>query len=267
MLVAPRIRRLLAPNPSPLTGDGTNTYLVGEQDIVVVDPGPDLPEHIAAILAAASRGRRITALAVTHGHPDHLPAAFSLRERVGAPILGHPSLSGIDRPLHDGALLEMGDVPIAVLETPGHARDHLAFWIAADRVLLAGDLIAGTGTVVLDETADALERYLESLGRVLVLDPRVILPGHGPLISDGRAKIREYLAHRAERDRQILAVLQKGETTIDEIVRQVYTGVPPPLQPLAARNVRAHLARLASLGKVTRRGDRWRLSEDAGRWR
>lgn len=261
-VVAPGVRRLVAPNPSPLTGDGTNTYVVGEGRIAVVDPGPDLSEHVEAVLAAARRERgRLAAILVTHAHPDHLPAAYKLREHSGAHILAHPSVPGIDRPLFDGDHVDVGHVRLQVYETPGHAPDHLSFWHHAARVLFSGDLVAGRGTVALGEGRAALVHYLNSLDRMAALAPMAILPGHGPPIEDGAAKLFEYLEHRAERDRQILAALRDGPAGVDALVRRVYAGTDPHVLPLAARNVRAHLYRLEDAGRVHEIAGAWRLSE------
>lgn len=260
MLVAPRVRVLLAPNPSLMTGPGTNTYLIGEHEVAVVDPGPDLPAHVEAILAAvAETGGRIVASLATHAHPDHLPAAFRLRERTGAPILAHADVPGIDRALDDGAEVALGAERVTAYATPGHAREHLCFWLAADRLLFAGDLVAGVGTVVLDEQPGSLTRYLASLQRMQALGPSTLLPGHGPAVADGQAKLAEYSRHRAERDQQILSALDHGPASVETLVTQIYADTPAALHPLAARNVRAHLERLAEVGQVVRTGGRWAL--------
>lgn len=260
MLVAPAVHRLLAPNPSPMTGPGTNTYLIGQDEIAVVDPGPALPEHVEAILAAAAMvGGRITASLVTHAHQDHLPAAALLRDRTGAPILAHRDVSGVDRPLANGEEIIVGSLLLTAHETPGHASEHLCFWIESERLLFTGDLIAGAGTVVLADAHGSLAGYLASLQRMAALGPSTILPGHGPVVRDGLAKIREYQAHRAQRDRQILEALRHGPATIDRLVRRLYAGTPPSLYPMAARNVGAHLERLAENGQVTTENGHWRL--------
>lgn len=260
MLVAPGVRRALAPNSSAMTGPGTNTYLVGGREVSVVDPGPDLPGHVDAILdAVAANGGQVSALLVTHGHPDHLPAAYRLRRLLNRPIYGHPAVPEIDRPLADGTTVVAGDVALTVLETPGHAADHVCFWIETDRLLFSGDLISGAGTVVLGEERGSLARYLASLKRVEALGPSTILPGHGPVLPDGLAKIREYLAHRAERDRQIIDALCRGPLRVEQLVERLYQETPRGLYPMAARNVRAHLEKLAAEGVVNAQDGVWTL--------
>ena len=262
MQVAPGVRHLLAPNPSFMTGRGTNSYLVGEREVTVVDPGPDRPEHVAAILReVAEAGGRITGLLVTHGHSDHLPGAYRLRERTGAPIVGHPSLPGVDRPLADGEAVATRDGPLVAFDTPGHADDHLCFWREADRLLFSGDLVAGLGTVVLSQQPGSLTQYLASLHRMLDLAPQTILPGHGPVITDARAKLQEYLDHRALRERQLVDVLQLGPASIDELVQRIYYETPAELYRMAARNVQAHLEHLAAQGRASTDGQLWRLNE------
>ncbi len=259
-MIAPDIRRILAPNPSPTTGPGTNTYLIGGTEVVVVDPGPAQPEHVeGALRVVGESGGRVVAILVTHGHPDHLPGAALFQVPTGAPILGHRLTSGVDRHLADAEALDLGRRRIVALETPGHAADHLCFWLPADCLLFSGDLIAGVGTVVLENAPGALARYLASLHRLAALGPLAILPGHGPVVPNGQAKIAEYLAHRAMREAQIVDALRQGPTTADELVRRLYVDTPPELLSLAARNVRAHLEHLAAAGRAVVTGNRWEL--------
>jgi hydroxyacylglutathione hydrolase len=252
------LRRLVAPNPSPMTGDGTNTYLIGRTDVAVVDPGPAISDHVAAVLAALPPGGRVAAILLTHGHADHAGAVAALRQRTGAPVFGHAGLPDVDRPLEDGAGLDLAGERIEALATPGHADEHLCFWLPGPRVLLSGDLIAGRGTVVLSQTPGALSRYLASLERLRSLGRFALLPGHGPPIEDGASKVAEYLAHRAMRERQIVAALADGAATVDDLVARLYAETPPALHPMAARNVRAHLERLAELGQARQEGGHWR---------
>ena len=261
--ISERVARILAPNPSPMTLTGTNTYLVGRETLAVVDPGPDLPEHLDAIVAAvAARGRLAVSL-VTHHHDDHLPAARRLRERLGVPIAGHAELPGVDRPLRHEERVAVAGATLRAVETPGHTDDHVCFFLEAERALFSGDLIAGTGTVVVGAGRPDLARYLASLELVATLEPRVILPGHGPLVSDAAGKIREYLEHRLGRERQVLAELAGGGRTVDQIVATIYADVRPDLHPAAARNVRSHLWKLESEGRVEERAGVWVLSSGA----
>lgn len=244
------IRTFRAPNPSPMTGLGTNTYVLGRGEIVVVDAGPDVPAHVEALAAAG----RIVAQLVTHGHGDHLPGAVALRARTGAPIVGHPDLPGVDRAAVDREEVELAGFRLRALWTPGHAHDHCCFWLPDRRTLFSGDLIAGAGTIVLSEVANALTLYLDSLEKVIALDDSTILPGHGPAISDGHAKAIEYREHRFARERQIAGALP---ATVDELVARIYADTPAQLLPAATRQVRVHLERLASLGRARADGPRW----------
>lgn len=252
MLVAPRVRRLTAPNASPMTGPGTNTYLVGEREIAVVDPGPADPAHLDAIQAAAAGlGGRIALILLTHSHPDHLPGAWPLRERTGAPVLGWHTIGGIDQALGDEARLTVDGLQVAAVHTPGHAADHLAYWLPDDRTLIAGDLVSGFGTVVISPPGGDLLDYLTSLERVRALAPRVMLPGHWDPITDPAAKLAEYIAHRGDRERQIVAALAAGQETTLGIVQHVYADtIVPELVAVAQRSVLAHLLKLEREGRV-----------------
>lgn len=255
--ISERVARILAPNPSPMTLTGTNTYLVGQDTLAVVDPGPDLPEHLDAIVAAVEARGKLAVSLVTHHHDDHLPAAHRLRERLGVPIAGHADLPGVDRPLRHEERVVVSGATLRAIETPGHTDDHVCFLLEEERALFSGDLIAGTGTVVVGAGRPDLARYLASLEFVATLEPRVILPGHGPLVSDAAAKIREYLEHRLGRERQIVAELARGGRSIDAIVTVIYADVRPDLHPAAARNVRSHLWKLEAEGRAEERDGIW----------
>jgi glyoxylase-like metal-dependent hydrolase (beta-lactamase superfamily II) len=256
------IQRVLAPNPGPMTLTGTNTYLVGDGsgNLAVVDPGPDEPPaHLTAILDAARPLGTITTVLVTHRHGDHLPAALPLCERTGARLVGHADLPGVQRPVGDD---ELCFGPLRALVTPGHTRESLSFWDPTDGTLFTGDLVVGTGTVVVDDQPGALAQYLASLERLLALAPKTIYPGHGPLVEDGVGKLREYIGHRRQRLQQVLdALAARGEATVDELVAAIYTDLAANLIGPAGRNVRANLELLAAEGKVApASGQRWRLT-------
>jgi glyoxylase-like metal-dependent hydrolase (beta-lactamase superfamily II) len=259
------IERILAPNPGPMTLTGTNTYVLddGAGDLAVIDPGPDdIPSHLEAIVAAVERrGGPLRAVLVTHRHLDHLPLASRLHERFGAPLLGHPDLPGVQQPVADG---EVAFGSLVAYDTPGHTRDSLTFWDADQRLLFTGDLVLGTGTTVLDEAPGALSDYLGSLERLLALQPQTIYPGHGPIVEDAAAKLREYLMHRGQRVRQVLdALATLGTASVEQLVRAIYTDTPEHLYGAAARNVRANLELLSEQGTVVESPAGWRLSSSA----
>ena len=255
--ISERVARILAPNPSPMTLTGTNTYLVGQDMLAVIDPGPDLPEHLDAIVAAVEACGMLAVSLVTHHHDDHLPAARRLRERLGVPIAGHADLPGVDRPLRHDERVGVSGATLRAVETPGHTDDHVCFFLEEEQALFSGDLIAGTGTVIVGPGRMDLARYLASLELVGSLEPRVILPGHGPLVADAAVKVREYLEHRLGRERQIVAELTRDGRTVAQIVASVYADVRVDLHPAAARNVRSHLWKLEAEGKVEERAGAW----------
>jgi glyoxylase-like metal-dependent hydrolase (beta-lactamase superfamily II) len=251
------VRRVLAPNPSVYTLEGTNTWIVGRGPAIVIDPGPDLPEHLQEVAREADR---VAAVLVTHDHPDHAPGAAALAERVGAPVFAF-RLAGAER-LRAGQHVTADGVDLAVVHTPGHTSDHLAFFEASAGALFTGDAVVGRGTTFIDPPDGDLPAYLRSLRRMLDLGPRTIYPGHGPVVLRAPQKLREYLDHRQEREDQVLAELARGPRTIDEIVAAVYAEHAPDVRTLAARSVLAHLLKLEREGRVERPSSR---SED-GPW-
>lgn len=245
-----RIVRVLAPNPSPYTLEGTNTWIVGEDPAIVIDPGPDgLPGHLDEVARTAGR---VGAVLVTHDHPDHAPGAPAFAETVDAPLYAF-RLAGAEH-LRDGQVVRAGSLALTALHTPGHTSDHLAFLEPTAGALFTGDAVVGRGTSFIDPPDGDLARYLRSLQRLQGLAPRTIYPGHGPVVLDAPAKLEEYLAHRAEREDQILAGVAEGERTIDELVEAIYVGYPPEVRPLAARSVLAHLVKLEAEGRVEHAG-------------
>jgi glyoxylase-like metal-dependent hydrolase (beta-lactamase superfamily II) len=253
----PAFRTVTAANSSAFTLDGTNTYLAGRDRVIVVDPGPDDPAHVNAVLEGArARGGDVALILVTHGHRDHLGAAAALAAASGgsAPIR---RWEGGGASLADGETVEEGGVALRALHTPGHAADHVAFYWAAERVLFSGDLILGAGTVVLEPGEGALEEYLASLERVARLDLALIAPGHGSLIEDPAARVAEYLAHRRMREGQVLDALAGGARTPGEIVGVIYRDLDPALHPAAESTVRAHLLKLVREGRARREGNRY----------
>ena len=258
--LSPLVSRILAPNPSPMTLTGTNTYLIGRSEIAVVDPGPDLPEHVDAIVRSLQALGKSAVALVTHHHDDHLPAALRLRERLGMPVAGHADLPGVDRPLAHDAVLTLADATLRALHTPGHTWDHVCYFLEQERAIFAGDLVAGYGSLVVGPGRGELAASLRSLALLRGLQPEVIFPGHGPTVPDACAKLDEYVNHRAEREEQVLSGLAAGRATITALVERIYVGIVPGLVGHAARNVQAHLHKLEDEGKVARHGEEWRLT-------
>lgn len=262
------IRHLLAPNPGPMTGPGTNTYLLddGQGNVLVVDPGPeDHPEHIQRIEREAAEIGRIRAILVTHGHLDHLPGAYPIREHTGAPIVGHALLPNVDESLANEQTFRVGGLELVALDTPGHTDDSLCYWDVRSRTLFTGDVIAGSGTIVVDDRRGGLAKYMRSLRLLQDLGESTVYPGHGPLVPDGHAKAVEYYDHRAQREQQVLAELARGPRSIDQLVQAIYPDVIPALVRPAGRNVRSHLQKLEDEQRVRplADGERWELSPTA----
>lgn len=273
MTSAPPIRRLLAPNPSPLTGTGTNTWLVGASELAVIDPGPDDDRHLAAILQLVGPGQRIREIIVTHAHLDHSALARRLSSATGAPVHAFGSAmdgrsarmarladslptqgEGLDRgfaPDHrlvDGQRLEGPDYSLAALHTPGHLGGHLC--LALGDVLFSGDHVMGWSTTIVSPPDGDMAEYMASLDRLSAMPWSRFLPGHGDAIPDPAARLAELAGHRRQREGQILQMLEAGPTTIPLLTRRIYRDTPPALLPAAERNVLAHLIDLASRNLV-----------------
>ena len=218
---------ITAPNPGPLTLGGTNTYVA---DGTVVDPGPNDERHLKELLATGMVER----IVLTHRHPDHAAGATRLSELAGAPVLAF------------GAGISDGDVigGLVAVHTPGHAPEHLCFWHPESRTLLSGDLLAGEGSIMISPPEGELREYVASLERVRGLAPSRILPGHGPEVARAGEKIEGYLAHRREREARVVAALDSGARSLDEVVESAYADVPPPMRPYAELSAKAHLLKL-----------------------
>ena len=244
-----RVIRVLAPNPGIRELEGTNTWVVGDPPALVIDPGPDMPEHLREVERTAGR---IGAIALTHDHPDHAPGAARLAAWTKARAFAARPVEGMER-ARDGDAIGSGGVTLDVVATPGHSPDHLAFFERGARALFTGDAVLGRGTSVIDPPEGDLVAYLRSLRRMLELRPRTIYPGHGPVALNAAAKLEEYLEHRAEREEQVLAALAGGPSTPAEMVGEIYEGYQPEVLALAERSVLAHLLKLESEGRVDKR--------------
>lgn len=250
------VRRVLAPNPGVITLEGTNTWVVGADPAIVIDPGPDTDSHLDAVEREAGD---VAAVLVTHDHPDHAPGALPFARRVGARVHAY-RLAGAD-PLRGGQRFRAGGVDLTALHTPGHTSDHLAFLDRNTGALFTGDAVLGRGTSFIDPPDGDLAQYLRSLRRMLDLKPRTIYPGHGPIVLRAEEKLRDYLAHREEREGEVVQALAEGPRTIADIVEKVYAGYPKEVHGLAARSVLAHLLKLEHEGRAERTGP-----GEAGPW-
>jgi glyoxylase-like metal-dependent hydrolase (beta-lactamase superfamily II) len=242
-----RIERVLANNPGPFTGPGTNTWILddGEGRVVVIDPGPIDRRHATAIHERVGR-RQVEAILVTHTHSDHAPLANPMARDLGVPAVGHAAGPGFDPDVRllDGARFDVGSLVLEVVHTPGHADDHLCF--LTEKVMFSGDHIIGGSSVMVDD----LGRYLDSLEKVRGRGLSRIHPGHGEEIDDPDVVIDWYIAHRRQRHEEIFTAIAAGASTVDEIVETVYVDVDSALYPLAARSVEAHLGLLTSEGRI-----------------
>jgi glyoxylase-like metal-dependent hydrolase (beta-lactamase superfamily II) len=242
-----RIVRVLAPNPGPLTLDGTNTWVIGRDPAVVIDPGPLDEGHLEAVAREAGP---VGAILVSHQHPDHAPGASRLSELTGAPVWAFHAADGVRR-LTDMQLISFGGVNLRVLHTPGHTSDHVTFLAEGTGAMFTGDAVLGRGTAIIDPGEGDLAQYLQSLRRMREARPRVIYPGHGPTVFDAVGKIAEYEAHRAMREEQVLDALGAGPHTIAELVAEIYADVAVELHPAAALQLQALMAKLEREQRVT----------------
>lgn len=232
-----------AENPSPFTLSGTNTWIVHRDPAWLVDPGPALPGHLDALAAELEARGGLGGIALTHDHPDHAEAVPDLRARFpDAPLAA--ARGPVD------VLLDEGDAfgPLSALRTPGHSVDHLAYLV--DGIALTGDAVLGEGSVFIYPDPGALAGYLESLGRLRELAPSVIAPGHGPLVHDVDAKLAQYIAHRLDRERRLLAALDGGRRGVDELLDAAWGDAPAALRPAAAVTLAAHLDKLEAEGRL-----------------
>ncbi|MDQ3107909.1 MAG: MBL fold metallo-hydrolase [Actinomycetota bacterium] len=249
---------MTCPNPGVMTGPGTNTYLVGTDEVVVIDPGPDHPEHLD--LLAATVGDRARWIVTTHTHPDHSPGAEPLRGRLvqgdatEVQVLGYEARDGFepDHAIGDGHVIEGLGFRLRAVHTPGHAGNHLCFLLEEEGLLFSGDHIMGGSTVVIGPPDGDMTTYLASLAKVRDLGVTAIAPAHGDVITAPTAKIDEYVAHRLAREAKVAdALAAAGPTTVDALVPLVYADVDAARFPIARRSLWAHLRKLALDGRAT----------------
>ncbi|MDQ3281042.1 MAG: MBL fold metallo-hydrolase [Acidobacteriota bacterium] len=239
------IRNLTAPNPGPLTLSGTNTWLLGET--AVIDPGPEIESHIEAIRSAMPR---LGTIFITHRHADHAPAALPLQRMTGAKIIAPRNvLDRVDVLVSGGESFDVDGERIEVIATPGHTNEHVCF-LTASGDLFTGDTILGSGTTAIFPPDGHMGDYIHSLRVLRAREPKRIYPAHGPMRDDAVALIDEYIAHRLERERQVLDAIARGDTTAEEMRRRIYPDLDPRLHKPAEIQIEAHLIKLRQEGRA-----------------
>lgn len=274
--ISPLVRRVVAQNPNFFTFYGTNTYIVGNGEVALIDPGPDDPEHIRAIKNGLA-GETITHILVTHTHYDHWPAYLELQRVFGAKTYGYFSraqkkpnpahqspeerslntqerfeITGFipDISLENGDVIQGDGWTIEALFTPGHASDHICYYLREENALFSGDHVMGWSTSVISPPSGNMQRYMENLDLLLQRNDRVYWPAHGPAIEEPRPYVQSFIAHRQEREEQILDQLKKGRNTIPEMVSYIYQDVPHHLHPAAERSTFAAILYMIEKGTV-----------------
>lgn len=260
-----RVRRIVAPNPSVMTGPGTNTYLLGREQVAVIDPGPDERSHIEAILAEGAG--RIRWILVTHTHEDHSPAAAALARETGAELWGQVAPEGElyqdqtfrpDVPFTDGAVLATPEFRLRAIHTPGHAANHYCVLLEEEGMLMTGDHIMNGSTVVIIPPGGDMKDYLGSLEKLKAYPLQHLAPGHGELMPAPVAVIDGIVAHRLQREAKVVGALAAtGGGTLEELVLSVYDDVPTALHMMAKYSLRAHLIKLVREGRAVDRAGRW----------
>jgi len=266
--LAAGVRRLLAPNPSMMTGPGTNTYLLGSKEIAVIDPGPAMPKHVDAIQELADAP--IKWILVTHTHPDHSPAAALLAKATGAEQFGRMPPKGRhqdqtfkpDHMLADGGTFQTEEFSLQVIHTPGHASNHLCYLHSGHNLLLTGDHIINGSTVVIDPPDGSMGDYLRSLERLKEISMDAILPGHGEIMEQPQEAVDWLINHRLQREKKIIGVLRhQPDSTSRELAPRVYDDVDEKLHDLAEHSLLAHLIRLEEELHASMENGRWRLTK------
>ncbi len=265
--LSPLVRRVIAENPGPFTYNGTGTFIVGGRDVAVIDPGPDLATHVDALLTALD-SVRVSHILVTHTHRDHSPAARLLKKKTGAPTYGfgphgsgRPESGGQieegadhdfspDHTLRHGDIVEGDAWSFEAVHTPGHTSNHLCFALREEKTLFTGDHVMGWSTTVIVPPDGDMQAYMRSLRLLLKRDDKIYRPCHGPAITAPKPFVEAYIAHREEREAQILACLENDQATIANMVEVMYADVPAFLHPAAQRSVHAHLVHMVETGRA-----------------
>jgi glyoxylase-like metal-dependent hydrolase (beta-lactamase superfamily II) len=272
--IHPLVRRVLAPNPSAFTFTGTQTHIVGKGEVAVIDPGPDLPEHIDAIMAATA-GERIVAIVCTHTHRDHTPATRPLAAVTGAPVMGCAPIlikdgsgleAGFDRDYAPDRIMIEGEAvsgpgwTLEAVATPGHTSNHLCYALPEAEALFTGDHVMGWSTSVVVPPDGNMGAYMASLDKLLARDDAIFFPAHGDPVTNPKRLLRGMIGHRRQREGQILRLLGERRQTVPEMVAQMYVGLDPRLTGAAGASVLAHLLDLDTRGQARAEDDVWGLA-------
>ncbi len=266
--IAPDVRRITAPNPGVMTGPGTNSYILGDDDLTLIDPGPESDAHLAALLKAV--GKKLRWILCTHTHRDHSPLARAVQQATGAQVLGYGTVPDDgrqdeafkpDRALRDGDIVDCGVYSLRAVHTPGHASNHLCYLLEGRGVLFTGDHVMQGSTVVISPPDGDMQAYLDSLEKLLTLPIGAFAPGHGHVIETPQDEVRRLIAHRLRREEKIVAALQRvGPVSIEDLVRSAYDDVPERIHNVALRSLHASLIRLQKNGRAVNGGGQWRVT-------